>query len=181
VGVTGGFLVKGRDVQAPERHIGALPPVVVGEAISAPGRGDVDLDHHEVGLVVERQPLDVLVLERDLVVVAQIAGKSGQAEGREERVLDGAKEGAYRLGEGGEDHLHLHERSPVHTPRTCTDTERRRGPSSSTRNTLCHSPRSTCPSATFKQTEAPRSSARAWACPLGFSSRGASVRDSRSL
>src|SRR5688572_20226316 len=52
---------------------------------------------------------------------------------------------AFEAGWGGQDHLDLHDRrsqpSPG-TPRTCTETVRWRGPSSSTKKTLCHRPRS---------------------------------------
>ena len=71
-----------RDVQAAEADVGAPAPVVVGERVGAAGGGDVDLDDDEVGLVVEAQPLDVLVLDLDLVVVgpgsaASVASPSG--------------------------------------------------------------------------------------------------------
>jgi len=54
---------------------------VVGVAVGAVGRGDVRLDDDKVGLVVEAQLLDVLVLQVDLVVGAEVAGQ-GRPAGR---------------------------------------------------------------------------------------------------
>ena len=111
-------------MQAAEGDVGALAPVVVGQAIGAQRGGDVDLDHDQVGLVVEVEPLDVLVLELATSSSVEIAGQRGEAEGREERVLDRPEERAHRLGEGGQDHLHLHRalfrrRPPGPGPRPC--------------------------------------------------------------
>ena len=108
VGVLRRLLGQRGDVQAAERDVGALGAVVVGERVGAGGRGDVDLDDHQVRLVVQVEPLHMLVLERHLVVVIQIAGERRQAERREERVLDGPEEGAEGFGERRQDHLDFH-------------------------------------------------------------------------
>jgi hypothetical protein len=54
--------------------------------------GDVDLNHDEIGLVVQVELLDVLVLDLDLVVRPGVGSKRREAERREERILDRAKE-----------------------------------------------------------------------------------------
>ena len=84
-------------------------------------RRDVDLDHDQVGRVVEVERLDVLVLNLDLVVVVQVAGQRGQAERREQRVLDRPPERARRLGQRRQDHLDLHRAA---SPRTSTEISR---------------------------------------------------------
>ena len=66
------------------------------------------LHHDEVGLVVERQLLDVLVLELDLVVRVEVAGERGQPERREERVLDRPETRAVRLEQRRQDERHVH-------------------------------------------------------------------------
>jgi hypothetical protein len=65
-------LVRQRgDVQATEDNVRAPPPVVIGDLIAPPGGRDVDLDRDQARLVVEVQALDVLVLQRDLVLGAR--------------------------------------------------------------------------------------------------------------
>jgi len=60
-------------MQAAKGDVRALPAVVVSEIVGAVGRGDVDLNHDQVRFVREIKRLDVLVLERYLVVLAQVA------------------------------------------------------------------------------------------------------------
>ena len=103
-----GFVRQRGHVQAAQAHVAAAPPVMIRQLVGPPGRGDVDLDHHQVGRVVQHQGLDVLVLDRDLVVGRQIAGQGRQAERREQRVLDRPKPRAGGLGEGRQDHLDAH-------------------------------------------------------------------------
>ena len=54
------------DRQGPRTHRAA---VVIGDAIRAAGRRDVDLNDHQIRFVVEPQRLDVLVLDLRLVIV----------------------------------------------------------------------------------------------------------------
>ena len=56
-------------MQAAERDVRACAAVVVGDAVGAVRRRDVDLNHHEVRRVVQIERLDVLVLNLDLIVV----------------------------------------------------------------------------------------------------------------
>lgn len=107
--VLGGFVGQRGDVQASERDEGSLAAVTIGDAISTEGRGDVDLDHNEVGSVVQIELFDMLVNERDFVVRIQIRGERGESEGREERVLDWAKQGTGGFREGGQDEFHFHD------------------------------------------------------------------------
>jgi hypothetical protein len=81
---------------------------VIGDLVAAPGRRDVDLDRDELRLVVEVEPLHVLVLQRDLVLGRQVGGERRETERREQRVLDRPEERARRLGERGQDQLDLH-------------------------------------------------------------------------
>ncbi len=52
----------------PPRHTWLPRPVMIGQLVGAVGRGDVDLDHHQVRLVVQVKRLDVLVLDHDVIV-----------------------------------------------------------------------------------------------------------------
>jgi hypothetical protein len=59
-------------------------------------------------MVIEPQPLDVLVLDLHVIVVAEIPSKRRQPERRKQRVLDRPEERARRLRESGQDQLDLH-------------------------------------------------------------------------
>ena len=74
VRVRGGLPWQRGHMQPAERHVSALLPIVVGDAIRTMRRRDVDLNDDNVGLIVQVQSLDVLVLNLDLIAVAQIAG-----------------------------------------------------------------------------------------------------------
>ena len=69
IGVRRGFVRQRRHMQAAKRDVGAFRPVVIGQAIRAVGRGDVDLNHDQIGLVVQVERFDVLVLNLDVIVV----------------------------------------------------------------------------------------------------------------
>lgn len=111
VGVAGRLLRQRGGVQAPHGHVRAAAAVVVGELVGAAGGGDVGLDHHEVRGVVQVQALHVLVLDRHLDVVGEVARQRRQAERREQRVLDRSEERARGFRERGQHHLHPHEDS----------------------------------------------------------------------
>ncbi len=61
---------------------------MIGDLVGAAGAGDVDLDHDQVGRVVEVERLDVLVGESDVVIGVEVCGERGQPERWEQRVLD---------------------------------------------------------------------------------------------
>src|SRR6185312_15405022 len=85
-----------------------------------PRRGDVRLDDDEVRPPERRQvePLDVLVVQRDVVAAVQVAGERGEPEGREQRVLDRPEERAGGFGQSGEDHHDAHASTLGTRPRT---------------------------------------------------------------
>ena len=105
VGVRSGFCGKRGDVETAKADKGADAAVVVGDLVRAVCVGDVDLDDDEVGRVVERERLDVLVDDDDLVVRREIGSERGEAEGREQRVLDGTPVRIGSLSKRGQDEL----------------------------------------------------------------------------
>ena len=90
-------------MQTTERDVGALTTVVIGDPIGAIGIGDVDLDHDQVGLIVQVKRLDMFVLERDVEGGIEIRRQRREAERWKQRVLDGAPVGAGGFGERGKD------------------------------------------------------------------------------
>ena len=76
-------------MQPAECDVRALATVVIGNPIGAIGVGDVDLDHHQVRLIVEVERLDVFVLQRDVERGIEIRRQRREAERRKKRVLDG--------------------------------------------------------------------------------------------
>jgi hypothetical protein len=96
-------------VQPTQRDVDAPGPVRVGQLVGPASGGDVDLDHHQVRpVVVQPQPLHVLVVDRDLVVGTQVAGERREPERREQRVLDRPEERRRGLGQRREDHRDAH-------------------------------------------------------------------------
>ncbi len=116
-----GLLGQRRYVQAAEHDISAAFAVMVGQTIRPPRRRDVDLDDDQVRAVLELQPLDMLVLNFHVIVVAHVPGERGETERRKQRILDRTPEGARGFGERRQDHLDLHR--PV-APRMSTDRSR---------------------------------------------------------
>ena len=55
-------------VQPAQHHERPEPSIVIGDLVRAPRARDIHLDGDEVGRVVEREPLDVLVADHGLVV-----------------------------------------------------------------------------------------------------------------
>jgi len=102
VGVPGGLVGQRRDVQAAEHDVHTAGAIAVGDLVRAIGVRDVDLDDDEIGCIVQVQRLDVLVLQHDLDGGVEVGGEGGQAQGRKERVLDGAPVRAGRLRQRGQ-------------------------------------------------------------------------------
>ena len=111
IGVGRGFVGQGRDVQAAERHEHAARPIAIRKAVRAMRIGDVDLDQHEVRRVVGVEARHVLVDDDGPVFRRQVRRQRGEAERREERVLDGAPVGTRGFGERGKHERHA-ERPP---------------------------------------------------------------------
>ena len=80
VGVRGGFFRHRRDMEAAERHVRASTPIVVGQAIRAVRRRDVNLNDDQIGCIIQPELLDVFVLNLGLIAVAQVCRESGEAE-----------------------------------------------------------------------------------------------------
>ena len=67
-------------MQATKRHVAPLTPIVVGNLITTIGVRDIDLDHNEVGRVVERKGFHVLIDQRCLDVRIKVGGQCGKSE-----------------------------------------------------------------------------------------------------
>src|SRR5947208_250777 len=100
------FIRQRRNVEAAERDVGAARTIVVGDSVRAIGVGDVDLNDHQVGSIVEIERLDVLILQSDFEVGIEVRGESRQAQGRKERVLDRPPIGTRRLRQRREDEFY---------------------------------------------------------------------------
>src|SRR5581483_3623153 len=127
---------KRGDMKSAERDVAPLAAIVVRDAIGPMSGRDIDLNHHQVRLVVEVEPFDVLILDVDLVVRIEVAGQRGEAEWGKQRVLDRPEERTGRFGERGKDHFHLHRALSSRT----IETSRSCGPSSSTKKIRCQRP-----------------------------------------
>ncbi len=103
VGVPDGLGRERGHVQPAQGDVRAFPPIVIGDLVGAARGADRDLDADQVGLVVESEGLDVLILERDLVIVSQIAGERGESDRRPEGVPNAPTGMPLACGEGRQD------------------------------------------------------------------------------
>jgi len=85
-------------METAERDAHAASAIPVRDLVGATSRRDIDLDHDEVRLVIERDLLDVLVPDRDVSVIGEVTGERCEPKRRKQRVLDRPEEGAGRLG-----------------------------------------------------------------------------------
>lgn len=76
-------------MQATETDERAFAAIVVSDAVSAVGVGDVDLNDDQIGGVVDGERLDVFVDDEGVVIRREICGEGSEPERREEGVLDG--------------------------------------------------------------------------------------------
>ena len=94
-------------VQAAEGDVRARGAVVVGHLVGAARRGDVDLDHDQVRLVVERRRVSTCsswMVDLVVGVAGSRPASPGPAAGTSEYLI-GRKNGLVRLGQRRQDHL----------------------------------------------------------------------------
>jgi hypothetical protein len=103
-----GLLGERGNVQPAETDVRSTPAVLVRQLVGAAGGRDVDLNHDQLGVVVQVERLDVLVLKRDLIIGVEIRRERGEAEGWEEGIFDRPEERALRFGKRREDQLDSH-------------------------------------------------------------------------
>jgi len=84
VRVRGCLVRKRRDVQSPEHHVGTAGAVVIRDAVGPVGIGDVDLNDDEIGVILEVERFDVLVLDRDGEVRVEVCRQGREPEGRKQ-------------------------------------------------------------------------------------------------
>ncbi len=77
-----GFIGERGDVQPSETNMCPPLAVVVSQLVGAPRGRNVDLDHHKVRRIADVEPLDVLILQIDLVLRIQIGSQCRQAKRR---------------------------------------------------------------------------------------------------
>ena len=102
------FVGQRRDVQAAHGHVGALLPIMVGNAISPVGIRHIHLYTHQVRFVVERQLFHMLVDNLHVIVIAKVGCQRGQPQRWEQRVLDGPPIGALGFLQGRQNHFYFH-------------------------------------------------------------------------
>ena len=88
VGMGRGLVRKGSDVQPSETYIHTNSSIVICNFVSPKSIRYVDLNHHQIGRVIEVQWLDMLVNYDCLIIGREICSKRRQTQRRKERVLD---------------------------------------------------------------------------------------------
>src|SRR4029453_10927745 len=93
------FIRKRRDVQATEHDICSTRTIMVGDPVRTISIGDVNMNNHQVRLIVEVELLNVLILQGDLEVRIEIRSQRCQTKRGKKGVLDWSPEGTRSLGQ----------------------------------------------------------------------------------
>ena len=80
IGMRGCLVRQRRHMQTAEADVGAATTIVVSQLICPRSRRYVRLNHHQLGLIVQVESLDMLILNAQAVVIAQVAGERCQSE-----------------------------------------------------------------------------------------------------
>src|ERR1051326_2933945 len=94
VGMTCSLVRQRSYMQSSQCDIGTPGAIMVGQLISPVSRSDIDLDHHQLRVIVQIQLLHMFILDSYLVIFMQISGQRSQAEGWKKGIFDGTKIGA---------------------------------------------------------------------------------------
>src|SRR5262245_44611316 len=108
VRMPGGLFGQRRDMQASQANVRATAAVMVGDLVRALRGSDVNLNYDQVGLVVQVEGFNVLVLQTDVVVIVEISGESGKPQRRKQGIFDRTPERAFGFGQRRQDHFDFH-------------------------------------------------------------------------
>jgi hypothetical protein len=75
-------------MQPTQRHMRAFCAVMIGQRIRTISRGDVYLNHDQIGVIVEGQVLDVFVFDHGLIRRIEITRQRSQSKRGKERIFD---------------------------------------------------------------------------------------------
>ena len=93
IGMRGGLVREGGDVQTAEADENAAGAIRVGDRVGAARTGDVDLDDDEIGAIVEAELLDVLVDDFGVMDRVEVAARVASPRGGKREYLMGRKRG----------------------------------------------------------------------------------------
>ena len=105
IGVSGSLFRERGYMQPTQANEGSFRAVVVRNPVSAMGIRNVDLNHHQVGNIVEREPFYMLVHNEPTIVPREIRCQRSKAQRRKQRVFDRTPIGAGGLSQRGENEL----------------------------------------------------------------------------
>src|SRR5215475_4887416 len=95
-------------MQASKANVRAASAVMVGDFVRSLRGSDVNLNYNQIGLVVQVEGFNVLVLQTDVVVIVEISCQSGKTQRRKQGIFDRTPERAFGLGQRWQDHFDFH-------------------------------------------------------------------------
>src|SRR5499426_4896971 len=95
-------------MQASQANVRAAAAVMVGDFVRSLRGSDVNLNYNQIGLVVQIESFNVLVLQTDVVVIVEISGESGKPQRRKQGIFDRTPERAFGFGQRRQDHFDFH-------------------------------------------------------------------------
>src|SRR5215475_1294727 len=95
-------------MQASQANVRATAAVIVGDFIRSLRGSDVNLNYNQIGLVVQVEGFNVLVLQTDVVVIVEISCQSGKTQRRKQGIFDRTPERAFGLGQRRQNHFYFH-------------------------------------------------------------------------
>jgi len=91
VGMRRSLMGQRGHMQPSQCYVCSPGAILVSQLVSAVSRSDIDLDHHQLSVVVQIQLLYMLILDGDLVIFTQIPGQRSQTERGKREYLIGRK------------------------------------------------------------------------------------------
>src|SRR2546423_9329846 len=93
IGMTCSLVRQRSHMQSSQCDICTPGAIMVGQLISPVSRADIDLDHHQVRIIVQIQLLHMFILDGYLVIFMKIPGQRSQTERGKKGIFDWTKIG----------------------------------------------------------------------------------------
>src|SRR5262245_25890506 len=92
-------------MQTAQANVRATAAVMVGDFVRAFRGSDVNLNDDQIGLVVQVERFNMLVMQTNVVVIDEIPRQGGKPQRRKQRIFDRTPERAFGFGQRRQDHF----------------------------------------------------------------------------
>src|SRR5437660_908035 len=94
IGMSSRLIGQSSDMQPAESDVGSPGTIMVGQFVRSVRRSDIDLDHHQLRIIIEVQPFHMFILDSNLVIVIEISGQRCKTERGKKGIFNWTKIGA---------------------------------------------------------------------------------------